>query len=163
MDPRSELIREVYAQFGVAFYQAQNVEKTLMMLLATVFGPGDHWLNEHGMGVLLDRYSKHTFGQLAKRLREKGIPADLLGEIESALKDRNWLAHSYFWDRAIEFAREDLRESMIKELAAMRDRFAGLDAKLTPFVRRWSADRGITDEVVQQTMKRMLAEAGESG
>jgi len=162
MDPRSELIREVFAQFGRAYFEAQSVEKELMVLLATVLGPGDDWLNQNGMAVLLDRYSKNTFGQLAYELKKKGVPTVVLDEIEAAVKDRNWLAHNYFWDRAIDFAREDKREGMVKELAAMADRFAALDAKLTPLVRKWGSDRGVTDEVVRQTMDRMMSEVGES-
>ena len=154
-DP-SELIREVFAQYGLAMFSAQKVEQSMILLLASALGPGDDWLNQHGIGVLLDKYSERTFGQLARHLAEKGLPADLVEEMRRGVRERNRLAHTYFWERAIEFVTDEGRTMMIEELAAAADQFEALENKLDPIVQKWRTARGITDDVVRETMDRML-------
>jgi len=115
------------------------------------------WLNQNGIGVLLDDYSARTFGQLAKRLQDKGTPAELLHEDRKAVEKRNWLANDYFWDRAVDFTMDEGRAAMIDELQIVNERFEALDQRLEALARNWRTPRGMTDEVVAETMERMRA------
>jgi hypothetical protein len=155
VDLESDQIREVYASFGLAFYFAQILEQTVAMLLATLFGPGEDWLKEHGIGDLLDQNFRTTFGRLAKQLEGRVSP-DLIKAIGKTVEDRNKLAHHYFWDHAVEFTKTDGRTAMIAELDEMKDRFIHLNDELEALQAQWRAEVGMSDEEVQRQFNKLM-------
>src|SRR5438445_4154908 len=157
LSPKADQIREVYAWFGVAMYYSQVVEQTLQYLLATVFGPGDDWLRRHGLDVLLDRYSRKTFGQLARELKKKNLADDLIAAIGTSVEKRNWLAHQYYVDRSVELLGFEGRSRMISELAEIRRTFIELDKRLMDVGAKWRLDHGITDEMIKRELDRLKA------
>lgn len=163
LDPESEQIREVYAHYGLAMYWAQCFEQSIFQHLLffdhfpkarQTYTTPENWAED------FDRYEAQelgqTMGKLIRRLREVGQPTD---SIESALakvlKSRNWLAHGYFADRAVEFTDPDGRESMIQELDKLRDSFRActdeLDAISMPAARKF----GLTDDVLAKVLAEM--------
>jgi hypothetical protein len=155
LTPEADQIREVYAWYGVAMYYSQVVEQTLQFLLATVFGPGDDWLRRHGLDVLLDRYSRRTFGQLAKQLKAKSLPDDLILAIGTSVEKRNWLAHNYFYDRSVEMLSFQGRSKMISELAEIRAQLRNLDERLMHVGAEWRHDHGVTEGAVKRELDRL--------
>lgn len=157
LDSESYQIREVYAHFGLAMYQAQCLERTLAILMATVYGPGPENITRPQYETLLESYFQKTLGSLIHNLcKTMPIAADLESRLSQALNRRNWLAHNYFWERAPEFMRQQGREAMIEELREIADYFAEIDHELDMIVRQWGEKHGITEEVIQQQMGKLL-------
>ncbi len=87
LDPVSAQIKEVYARFGLAVYQAQCVERQIAILLATKHGPGVNRITRTQYDELLRSLFKKTFGSLANRLRKSArIPGDFERSLEKALE-----------------------------------------------------------------------------
>ena len=163
LDPESEQVREVYAHYGLAMYWAQCLEQAIFMHLLFFehfpkalkkYTTPENWAEE------FDRYEareiSQTMGKLIFRLREIGQPAHSLEvSLANALKSRNWLAHGYFADRAIEFANSIGREDMIKELNQIRGAFHScvdeLNAVSMPAARKF----GFTDEMIEKAQAEM--------
>ena len=103
IDPESAQIREVYAYFGLAMYQAQCLERQLAMILATKYGPGPTRITSREFDALLERLFRRTLGHLVNEIGALvEVSEDEKEQLRDALSKRNWLAHHYFWNRAVE-------------------------------------------------------------
>jgi hypothetical protein len=146
LDAESEQIREVYAYFGLAMYQAQNLERQLAMLLAV--------LSKTEMSTAWDYDARlahsfeSTFGTLVTQFGEIAAPeyTELDGQLETAVESRNDLAHHYFWDRAVQFSSTSGREDMLEELRTLVSRFESLDQALTRLTRKVADEKGLSEE-----------------
>lgn len=165
LDPDSEQVREVYAHYGLAMYWAQCLEQSIFQHLlffdhfpkaVAAYTTAENWAED------FDRYEARelgqTMGKLIRRLQEVGQPTDSLEQpLSDALKSRNWLAHGYFADRAVEFTMSGGREHMVAELEVLRDQFRNcaeqLDAVSLPAARK----RGFTDEMLARVESEMTA------
>ena len=108
----------------------------------------------------MDTEFEKTLGRLIGKLRTlTAIDDDLENLLTITLKKRNWLAHHYFRERAEEFLSPSGRDSMITELGQCRDLFQTtdrkLDAVITPLMKRL----GLTDEIVEEHLKKMKERA----
>ena len=62
LDPESYQIREVYARYGLAMYQAQCVERQLALLLITEYRPGPSRITRSQYDHLLEaHFEKNTW------------------------------------------------------------------------------------------------------
>lgn len=166
LDPESEKVREVYAHYGLAMYWAQCLEQSIFQHLLffdhfpkalEAYTTPENWAEE------FDRYEvrelSQTMGKLIRRLREVGQPTESVEvALARALKSRNWLAHGYFADRAIEFTDSEGRQDMIEELDELRESFRccaeELDAVSLPAAR----NLGFTDEMLEKVQAEMNSE-----
>jgi hypothetical protein len=160
IDPTSYQVREVYARYGLAMYQAQCVERQLAILLASEYRPGPSKITRSEYEQLLESHFERTLGGLLRQL-EKSIPlpADFEGTLRKALEKRNWLAHRYFWERAGHFVSEKGRDKMLLELQEAIDYFEILDARLTDIADSWAKRHNIPPEELEKALERIIANA----
>ena len=157
IDPESAQIREVYAYFGLAMYQAQCLERQLAMILATKYGPGPTRITSREFDALLERLFRRTLGHLVNEIGALvEVSEDEKEQLRDALSKRNWLAHHYFWNRAEEFLSESGRASMIIELQEVAETFQALDQILTNRTVEWAETFGITQQSIDEHMERLL-------
>ena len=103
---------------------------------------------------------RRTMGQLLGRLRKIGIPYEGLEiKLKESLTKRNWLMHSYFSDRAMEFMSEAGRNKMISELEQSRDLFMDVDAAVSKIYYEIADKYGLTQDVLNKLMEEMMVEA----
>lgn len=156
MTPEDELVRDVFAHYGLAAYQASCVEHGLAILLALISGSDQvhRWVYDHR----LSRNLEDTFGGLVVNFLKIPIPAydPIKKRLAEAVKDRNWLIHHYFWDRAIEFPTDDGCKKMIKELVRLATCFSVLDADLDNLVTDWARTHGVSAEDEKTALQRVL-------
>lgn len=159
----SEHCKEVYAYFGLAMFRAQCVEQSIVQLLiffdfftknVPAFSTRDKWEAD------FDRFDKglseKTMGQLFNLIRKLEIlDNDIEVKLSSALKKRNWLAHSFFVEHAIDFISENGRNNMIKELNDSIDIFNSAEDILNPISRNASLKYGLTDEILDKIKSEM--------
>ena len=163
VDADPEQIKEVYAHFGLAMYHAQCLEQQLMLILATKYGPGPTKLSNGEFDNVLDDLSSRTLGKLVNEIgRLASLSEDEEERLQKALAQRNWLAHGYFSDRSIDFLSEPGRDKMVQELQEVSEFFHSLDELFTQRTLEHVETLGITQELIDQELKRLLAHPEDS-
>ena len=168
-----EHIKTTFAHFGRAFYAANVFESGLqiaIMLLeffaeqeAKFRREGKNNFNRERYEAEFDAFFARQFaqslGNLIKRAQSlAAMPDDLKARISHVKQRRDFLAHHFFRERAIEFGSRAGRDGMIDELERDHDLFHDADRELHDFLephrRRW----GLTEERLDRAYKEMLAE-----
>jgi len=158
LDIESDRIKEVYAHFGLAMYFSQCLERTFSMALVTVFNLDLMKTTRGQFDSKLDSNFKKTLGSLLREMKKTQlIDEGLESELLQVLDKRNWLAHHYFWDRAIQFMNKDGQLAMIRELEDITACFHEMDSKLMDLLKEWRRNKGISDEVVQEILEEMVS------
>ncbi|WP_421513991.1 hypothetical protein [Enterobacter ludwigii] len=160
---KSEHCKEVYAYFGLAMFRAQCVEQSIIQLLiflvffkenATKISSAEKW--ELEFDNFDKTLSKKTMGHLLGALRELGVLNEVIeNTLLKALNKRNWLAHGYFVDRAIEFLNESGRNKMIGELESIIELFNLAEDFLQPISKRLALQYGLTDDKLEKMKKEI--------
>jgi len=166
-----EQVKEVYARFGLAIYNAQVLEHGLVNALVILdLVPSrrhlarspEEW--EAAVDGFMDRHFEETMGQLMRALRDViAVPADLEDLLREALKRRNWLAHDFFRERAAEFMNPTGMHQMLREVDECRACFEATDNRLEEIVRPIRSKAGITDELLESEYQRMVSDQNRDG
>jgi len=154
--PDDDLIRGVYAKFGLAYYQSECLHRGLCTILAWSGLPSRDLITRPRVEERLAQAFSLTLGDVTTKL-EGVLPAELSGDLQEAVDRRNFLAHHFWFERAqLMFSVENVRQ-----LLAELDRYAQLFERLDIRVSEWSEPKrrelGLTDEVVQASLSRILA------
>jgi len=167
MDKSEQQCKDVYAHYGLAMSSAQCLEQAIIVQIMFVdympnavvaFKTKEKWVQNFDE-FMVDASSK-TMGQLLGKLQKLGIPCDKLGQdLKTTLKKRNWLAHGYFSDRAMEFMNEEGRSAMILELETVHAYFKEVEGKVNRITDEVSVKYGLTDEIREKMMVQMLTDA----
>lgn len=158
-EPDDELIREVYARFGLAYYLSESLHREVCVVLAYSELPARHLITRPRVEERLAQAFSLTLGDVATKL-EGVLPAGLSDELRVAVEVRNFLAHHFWFERAhLMFRVPDLRK-LIMELDECSGRFERLDNSITRWAEPLRLELGITDEVIQANLQQILA--GES-
>jgi hypothetical protein len=155
---RDELIREVYAHFGLAVYQAQVLEHGLAnaMLYASIAAGRLPTLTD--FDAFLNARFERTLGALVSELKmHVSVVPELAEVLKVALTQRNWLAHRYFRERAETFMSDEGCQAMLAELEAARDLFEAADRMLETTVSDLAVQAGVTDERVQELVAQITS------
>jgi hypothetical protein len=166
-DETGEHHKTVYAHFGLALYFAQCLEHGLVNALVYLDLIPNHprpvrTLNEwtSSFDGFMDKQFENTLGQLIARLRKiASVPDELRAKLIDAIKTRNWLAHDYFRERALEWVSQEGRDRMIAELEECQKKFLEADRLLDATGKPVREKYGFTDERLQQAYEEMLAKA----
>jgi len=164
---KSEHCKTVYAHFGLTVYSAQCLEQAMIHLIVFLdhfpkavpnFSSKEQWYED--FDKFFDGESNRTMGQLLGRLQKLGIPCEQLKvKLKEALKKRNWLAHSYFSERAMEFMSESGRNKMISELEQANEFFMAVDSEVSTIFYQIAEKYGLTDDVFKKIMDELLVES----
>lgn len=162
----NELVKEVYARFGLAIYFAQVLEHGLVNALVVLdliparrhlVRSADEW--GENVDSFMDRHFETTMGRMMRSLRDVAeVPSDLETLLRDALKKRNWLAHDFFRERAVEFMSRAGQDQMIQEIDDCLSRFQEADRQLEEVVKPLREKAGLTDEVLEREYRSMLGE-----
>jgi hypothetical protein len=147
--PTSEDIKEVYARFGLAYYQAEVLHRGLCNLYAAFQVPSTGPIIQPRIEEHLRTAFESTLGQLISKLKAS-LPATLIPSLERAAARRNFLAHYFWFERAPLFANSPGITSMINELSADTDLFTSLDAEIERLIEPSNARFGITPDYLRE-------------
>jgi len=157
---RDDLVRETYAHFGLAMYNAQVLEHGIVNAMVVARMPERDKITRSGIDAFMNRQFDSTLGQLVRELqRYVEVPNDLEESLRKALSRRNWLAHDYFRERAEDFVTDAGCHRMIEELGVAQRLFQGVDEKLTGLVRPIREKFGLTDEAIVAESQALMAKA----
>jgi hypothetical protein len=161
---RDELVREVYAHFGLALYNAQVLEHGLANGMVFACKAAGRLPTVADFDNLLGSHFERTLGGLIRELRNHlSVKQPLAELLKSALTQRNWLAHRYFRERAATFMTERGCTSMIEELQAAQELFSRADAALAEVVRPLAVQAGVTDAQLDAYVAQVILEACAGG
>ena len=71
---------------------------------------------------------------------------------------RNWLAHRYFSERAINILTLEGRKEMIFELQEKEDFLKELDAEFTVILNKWLFSQGVSKEELESEVANLFRE-----
>ena len=163
INPELEQIKEVYANFGLAMYQAHCLERQLAIILAAEYRPGPIGTTDTENGNVLEKLFSMTMGELVRKINEIGaLSEDERKRLNIALKTRNRLAHRYFWDRYVEFTSASGRDSMIDELRDAADQFSILFGLFSNKEVEWEESLGVTQHLWDQHVERLIRDCREA-
>ena len=152
----SELIREVYARFGLAYYQSECLHRGLCMVYAISGLPPPDLITRPRVEERLALAYSLTLGDVAAKLANL-LAHELNIETQKAVEMRNFLAHEFWFERAPLMFDADKIPHLIAELDEYAETFVRLDAQVSD----WSVPRmrelGITDDLTQDYQRRLLA------
>ncbi len=157
--PNDDLIRELYARFGLAYYQSECLHRELCFIFAWSGLPSPDLITRPRIDERLAQAYTLTLGDVAIKL-EGVLPTELMGELQEAVEARNFLAH-HFW-----FERAHLMYSVanVHQLIAELDRYAEKFDRLDTLVSEWKEPKlrqlGLTEKLLEDSQRRILA--GES-
>src|SRR5687768_9265405 len=93
-EPSEELIKEVYASFGLAYYHSECLHRELGNTYSFLtFSEPSHLTTHRAEEKMAFAYSL-TLGKLVEELKDL-LPNDLYNKLELAVEKRNFLAHHF--------------------------------------------------------------------
>jgi hypothetical protein len=151
----SELIREIYARFGLAYYMSECLHRGLCIFLAVgTFEKADGVTQPRVDEKFAYAFSR-TFGQAVQEL-ERYLAKDLFEELDGAVEKRNFLAHHFWFERAhLMFSEAGARE-MIDELDDLSEEFERLDEKIEALCRPKHTELGVTNELLKAALEECM-------
>jgi len=153
---KEELIKEVYAQFGLAYYFSECLHKSLCISYA--FGsfqqPQD--ITRPRFEEKLTEAFGLTLGRLIEQTRDL-LPPNVQNQLELALCKRNYLAHHFWFKRCHLMVSEEGLLELIQELQAMTDLFSELDRLIEEHLWPKLQTVGITEELIQCSLEKIIA------
>ena len=142
--------REAFARYGLCMYHIQCVERTLSLIIAGTEA-SNRKLSPSQFVYELDITQNNTFGKLLTLIKEgkTQIDSDIISKLELALKERNRIAHDYWWEKAVSVTKLAGLQEIIEELANLTNFFADLDKVLMVTHQNQYHILGITKEQVE--------------
>ena len=153
LDEEQYMRREAFAHYGSAMYYAQCVERSIGILL-TLEQAQHRQITGFQLNYELEENFLKTFGRLVRSLQDINVTLEPETErkLERALKERNRLAHDYWWEKAIAISRKDGVLKIIRELNEISELFEELDEFFAKVYEQHRERLGIPDEAVDEVL-----------
>lgn len=153
--------REVYAVFGLTFFNACVLEQGLVNCTIALRATGNLNITTREIGELFDSLDKQraTFGTILREIRKHSqLDPSLDDDLTKALGHRNHLAHKFFVDHDLAIRTTSGRKAMIDELIEIRRFLKDVDTRFdVVWKNAWSA-WGLTQEWIDKQLDRMMAD-----
>lgn len=161
MDPddaqgSEDLIREVYARFGLAYYYSEVLHRGLCNLLTTLTFRGPEDITRPRFEEVMAEVFALTLGQLRTRLQPHLSPL-LLSELDACLEKRNFLAHHFWFEKCHLMVSQSGLLQMIEELEEFKAAFSDLDEKLEPMSLQGHERLGFTREMFESALAETMS------
>ncbi len=152
---RDDLVRDVYAHFGLAMYLAQVLEHGIVNAMIAAKLPFRQTVTRQDIDAFMERQFKKPLGKLLQELtRHITVRGDLERVLTEALAMRNRLAHHYFRERAGDFVTAAGCHGMIGELKEAQQLLMHAEQSLDMVVRPMRRSCGVTDEIIAREVAK---------
>ena len=149
---------EVYEWFGATSFAAQVLEQGILVTLVVLASKGTK-VSESEWNSFYETYDRSTLGQMLRKLSGKhDFPDGLAALLDSALKERNRLAHQFFADYSEALAFPAGRKRMIDDLSSMMTLFFKADGVRQRFFEFQRDQLGMNDGVIAKLVDHMMNE-----
>lgn len=159
LDDVNYQIREVYAQYGLTSYMSQVMERGLVNVLVVHHTAESTHPTQSTYDANLASLSRLTMGQLVGRFEASTLSnPQMNAELQAAAKERNFVAHRFFWDRAAYFSSFSGREAMLTELAETLSQFEHVDQLLGDLLRTLMEQAGFNRQWLEDRVAEALVD-----
>jgi hypothetical protein len=155
-EPDDDLIREVYARFGLAYYESECLHRSLCIALAWSTLPPPDLTTQPRVEERLAKAFSLTLGEVVDRLQNL-LPEQFLTSLPLAVERRNFLAHRFWFERAHLMFSEEGGRRLIAELQEYCDAFDRLDKQTGVWLTLKRGELGFTDEMLHASLEEVLA------
>lgn len=154
-------VKEVYAHFGLAIFNAQILEQQAINLIAFCRLSKNRSLSSDEINTLWDSYDhgNKTLGMLITEIQQQYKLSDEdYAEFKELLKLRNYITHDYFrHNSGIWYAREGMKR-VIKDFCSFIDRRKKFDGKLQEYILQFANEFGYTKEKFEEMLVELEKE-----
>ena len=160
--PDDELIRELYAAFGLAYFRSECLHRGLCISLVYLKLPKAEFITRPRVEELLARSYSLTLGEVAEKL-ERILPDKWNIELKKAVEVRNFIAHHFWFDRVHLMFSIGGTRSLIVELHSWANMFDKLDVQISEWseVKEKQKELGISDKELKDSLRDILAGGSE--
>jgi hypothetical protein len=151
-----ELIKEVYAHFGLAYYLGEVLHRGLCNTYALLSFEKPKDITRPRLEEKFSYAFSLTLGQIMREL-EPFFPLHLNKELQVALAKRNFLAHHFWYERIHLMSNEPGLTQMLNELHETSQLFEELDQKVNDILKPHRIRLGLTDEVTAHIMGELAS------
>ncbi|MBN1844834.1 MAG: hypothetical protein JW810_04060 [Sedimentisphaerales bacterium] len=139
--------KELYAFFGLAFYNAQVLEQGVVNLAVALNAKGKGNVTVGDVLGLYEDYDGKTFGKVLGAAQQfTTFSPSLEVDLKKVLGYRNYLAHSFFIEHSEDALHGDGRRAMIDELRTILEFLVRVDSEFDPvWMSAWHV-LGVTQE-----------------
>jgi hypothetical protein len=158
--PDYEDAKELWAFFGLTFYNAQVMEQGLVNLAVGLYAARDPRITLDTVQGLFSTMDSKTFGSVLRAAREVvSIPSGLDADLSQALDVRNRLAHRFFVEHDADLLSDASRRRMIDELRGYLLFFKRVDPELDKLWHAAWAKLGVTETIIQEAFRQLKSDA----
>ena len=162
-DAESSDEKEVFAFFGLASFNAQSAEKSLVNFTMAYKLIDQSSLTQEQWLELYEHLNSQTFGRLLNQIKTKvQLPDELVEHLNLSLQKRNCLAHDFFYDHAVLMSDESGRKKVIKKLQKLIKLFQITDLAVESLSLKVWKKFGITEEWIEEEMRKQYQEYNSS-
>jgi len=155
-EPDAELIKEIYARFGLAYYESECLHRELCMILAFTSFQSKLDITRPRVEEKLVHAFSLTLGQVKDDLKHI-VPDELYSKLEDVVKQRNFLAHRFWFERVhLMFSIKGLRQ-MLEELSVLSALFSELDEQVSDYFKPKFHQLGLTEKMLQNSLDEILS------
>jgi hypothetical protein len=148
---------EMFANYGLTALSAQALEKTLLLLFASIECLDVGQVSGDNLHAVLDKHSRNTLGHLINALRSKvDFPEDLEADLISALKKRNFVMHEFFLGKFDLIRLAGSPMTLSAELRPMRDLFDRVRERIDVILEVIQKQSGISGEELDPQAKLLV-------
>ena len=156
--------KEVYAFFGLAYYQAAVLEHGVLNLAVAMLARNIPGITVGDVDTLYESFDKHTFGQVINVAKSKfDIAPDLEADLSVALQYRNYLAHRFFMVHDIDIRLPSGRRKMIDELIEILAHLISIDVRMDEIWMNAWRSFGLTKEMIESHLQEYVAHRKSTG
>ncbi|GAI83598.1 unnamed protein product, partial [marine sediment metagenome] len=150
-EPDAELIKEVYARFGLAYYESECLHRELCIILAFTSFQSKLNITRPRIEEKLVHAFSLILGQVKDALKHI-LPDVLYSKLEYVVEQRNFLAHHFWFERIhLMFSTKGLRQ-MLKDLSVLSELFSKFDEQVSDYSKSKLCQFDLTDEMLQKLL-----------
>ena len=155
-EPSGELVKEVYAQFGLAYSLSECLHKTLCHIHALVSFEDRKDITRPRVEEKLSYAYSLTLGQVRDEIRGL-VPEDLFAKLDQGVEKRNFLAHDFWFERVHLMLSTTGLHSIFQELDEYSFLFCRLDEMASTYLAAQTKKFGLTDELLQACSDEVIS------
>ena len=156
MEDQEDLIKEVFAQFGAAYYHSEVLHRGLCNIYALATFDKVEDVTRPRVEEKLALAFSLTLGQIVGRTKEL-LPRKLQKQLEDAVEKRNYLAHHFWYEQShLMFNKQGLIK-LRGELLEVTVLFTELDKAITENFKPQRQAMGVTGELIQESFDKLIS------
>ena len=154
--PDEEHVREMFANFGLAYYHSEAMCRGIAIFYALMsFRDSTDATKPRIEEKMVEAFGL-TLGQVIGKVKPF-VSSDLQARLDQALDKRNFLAHAFWYERAYAMMSKDGLINLILELREYQKLFNDINDLITAITLKRGEEMGITAELVAEQFQKGLA------